>query len=205
MATGLYLHTAPARQLILGARPHSLAGREEAQLCRREDSSAFPSYVCKKSPCPAFSHQYFPFICLHNRPFSALKPSEKLQRGQAAWQLGGEGGRAQPAPPTNKLLHELGRGKWGGNPAFVSGAGAAGAAAASQILRHPRKRLAEAPQGGGERCQPLRSRRPLGLPFLPPSDGRNINCVQTSGLTRFCFTLMMILQRKGSGEQALEY
>lgn len=62
----------------------------------------FPSYACKKSPCPSFSHQHLPFICLCNCPFSALpalKASEKLQCSQAALRLRGKGGRAQPAPP----------------------------------------------------------------------------------------------------------
>lgn len=87
-------------------------------------------------------------------------------------------------------------------PAFVSRAGAAGAAAVSQTLPHPRKRRAEAPQGWGEHRQPCAPARLLGLPFPPSPDGRSINIWSNCCL---CFAVMMILQWKGSGEWALEY
>lgn len=124
----------------------------------------FPSYACKKSLCPSLSHQHLPFICLHNHCFSALPAQEaleKLWRSTAAW---GRGGQSTACSPRISSCMNWG----GGEPAFVSGAGAAGAAAVSQTLHHPRKRLAEAPRGWGEPRQPFVPARLLGLPFSPP-------------------------------------
>lgn len=135
------------------------------QLCGRRDSSAFPHMHARKAtalPSPISIRLSFVFA---TALFSAAstKALEKLQRSQAAR---GRGGQSTVCSPLNKLLHEL-QGEIKKKKAFVSGAGAAGAAAVSQTLCHPRKRLAKAPAGGGEHCRPFAPTRHWGLHFSP--------------------------------------
>jgi len=172
---GLYLRAAPTIQLILGARLHPSAGpvRLGGGCSRAGDGvRLLPFTRMGEKPLPSRLPPAFAFHSSSQPLFSsAAKALEKLQ-------LGGEGGRAQPAPSKSPPAWISGGGviKPPAPPAFVSRAGAAGAAAASQT---PPGRASP----GTSRALPASRSPPSPLGAAFPPHGRSTGWVQPAGLT----------------------
>lgn len=130
----------------------------------------FPSYACKKSPCPSFSHQHLPFICLCNCPFFSAASTKSL--GEVAVQPGsvaaqGKGGQSTACSPRISSGMNWGGG-WGVETSLCEQSESSWCSSCVPNPASPQEAPGRGSPGMGRALPAVCSRLAVGVAFFSP-------------------------------------